>query len=179
VRYPRVENAASATISGVELDVEAIPFRGFRLRASATWLDAEFGHFSSIDPIYPERGEQDLTGNSLPQAPTWQAGVSGEYSFPISSALEITARADYKWQNEIYFDLFNNPLNTQDSYGLLNASLSIGTLDERWSLTAFTRNAFDERYVSSSLTSASDTVPARVGQLGSPSQYGVTLSYRF
>jgi iron complex outermembrane receptor protein len=179
VRYPRVENAASATISGVELDVEAIPFRGFRLRASATWLDAKFGQFTSIDPIYPERGDQDLTGNRLPQAPTWQAGVSGEYSWPISSVLEIVARADYKWQNEIYFDLFNNPLNTQDSYGLLNASLAIGTVDGRWSLTTFTRNALDERYVSSSLTSASDTVPARVGQLGSPSQYGVTLSYRF
>ena len=179
VRYPRVENAASAAISGVELDLEAIPFRGLRLRASATWLDAEFGHFTSIDPIYPERGEQDLSGNRLPQAPEWQLGVSGEYSFPISSTLEIKARADYKWQNEIYFDLFNNPLNTQDSYGLLNASLSIGTLDERWSLTAFTRNAFDERYVSQSLVSASDTVPARVGQLGAPSQYGVTLSHRF
>ncbi len=179
VRYPRVENAASAAISGVELDLEAIPFRGFRLRASATWLDAEFGRFTSIDPIYPERGEQNLTGNRLPQAPTWQAGVSGEYSLPISSALEITARADYKWQNEIYFDLFNNPLNTQDSYGLLNASVAIGTIDQSWSLTAFVRNAFDERYVSSSLTSASDTVPARVGQLGAPSQYGVTLSHRF
>ncbi|WP_175597228.1 TonB-dependent receptor [Peristeroidobacter soli] len=179
VRYPRVENAASATISGVELDLEAIPFRGLRLRASATWLDAEFGHFTSIDPIYPERGDQDLTGNRLPQAPQWQFGVSSEYSLPISSALEIVARADYKWQSEIYFDLFNNPLNTQGTYGLLNASVSIGTMDARWSLTAFIRNAFDERYVSQSLTSASDTVPARVGQLGAPSQYGVTLSHRF
>lgn len=179
VRYPRVENAASATISGVELDVEAIPFRGLRLRASATWLDAEFGQFTSIDPIYPERGDQDLTGNRLPQAPEWQFGVSGEYGLPISSSLEIRLRADYKWQSEIYFDLFNNPLNTQDTYGLLNGSVSIGTLDESWSLTAFIRNAFDERYVSSSITSASDTVPARVGQLGAPSQYGVTLSYRF
>lgn len=179
VRYPRVENAASASISGVELDLEAIPFRGMRLRASATWLDAQFGHLTSIDPIYPERGEQDLTGNSLPQAPEWQLGVSGEYRFPISSTLEITARADYKWQNEIYFDLFNNPLNTQDSYGLLNTSVSIGTTDDSWSLTAFIRNAFDERYVSQSVSSASDTVPARVGQLGAPSQYGVTLSHRF
>jgi len=179
VRYPRVENAASASISGLELDVEAIPVRGLRLRGSATWLDAQFGHFTSIDPIYPELGDQDLTGNRLPQAPRWQFGVSGEYSLPISSSLEIKARADYKWQSEIYFDLFNNPLNTQGTYGLLNASLSIGTLDERWSLTAFVRNAFDERYVSQSLTSASDTVPARVGQLGPPSQYGVTLNHRF
>lgn len=179
VRYPRVENAASATISGVELDVEAIPFRGARLRASATWLDAQFGRFSSIDPIYSERGEQDLTGNRLPQAPEWQFGVSGEYGLPISDSLEIRARADYKWQSEIYFDLFNNPMNTQGTYGLLNTSVTLGTLDESWSLTAFIRNAFDERYVSSSVTSASDTVPARVGQLGAPSQYGVTLSHRF
>jgi iron complex outermembrane recepter protein len=179
VRYPRVENAASAAIKGVELDLEAIPYRGLRLRASATLLDAQFGRFTSIDPIYPELGEQGLTGNRLPQAPEQQFGVSGEYSFPISRGLEITTRADYKWQSEIYFDLFNNPLNTQDSYGLLNLSLSIGTIDERWSLTAFARNTFDERYVSQSVTSASDTVPARVGQLGAPRQYGATLSYRF
>jgi iron complex outermembrane receptor protein len=179
VRYPRVENAASASISGVELDLEAIPYRGLRLRASATWLDAQFGRFTSIDPIYPERGDQDLTGSRLPQAPRWQFGVSGEYGFPISSTLEIEARADYKWQSEVYFDLFNNRLNTQGTYGLLNASLSLGTLDESWSLTAFVRNAFDERYVSSSVTSASDTVPARVGQLGAPSMVGVTLTHRF
>ena len=179
VRYPRVENAASAEIKGVELDVEAIPFRGLRLRASGTWLDAKFGRFTSIDPIYPERGEQDLTGNRLPQAPEWQFGVSGEYSLPISATVAITARADYKWQSNLYFDLFNNPLNTQDTYGLLNGSLSIGTLDEKWSLTAFARNAFDKRYVSQSLTAASDTVPARVGQLGTPREYGLTVNRRF
>jgi iron complex outermembrane receptor protein len=179
VRYPRIENAASADIRGVELDVEAIPYRGLRLRASATWLDAKFGHFTSIDPIYPERGEQDLTGNRLPQAPNLQFGLSGEYSFPISGRLGITARADYKWQNDIYFDLFNNPLNTQHAYGLLNGSLSIETLDEKWSLAAFARNAFDKRYVSQSLTAASDTVPARVGQLGTPREYGLALSHRF
>ena len=179
VRYPRIENAASATIRGVELDVEAIPYRGVRLRLSATRLDAGFGHFTSIDPIYPERGEQDLTGNRLPQAPEWQFNVSGEYRFPISRALELTARADYKWQSEIDFDLFNNALNTQGSYGLLNASLSLCTMDDKWVLTAWARNALDERYVSSSLTAASDTVPSRVGQLGSPRQYGATVSYRF
>ena len=178
VRYPRVENSATASITGVELEVEAIPFRGFRLRGAATWLDAQFGPFTSIDPIYPELGEQDLNGNRLPQAPDWQFSVSGEYSFPVSSSLEITARADYKWQDEIFFDLFNNPLNTQQSYGLLNASLSIATVDGNWSLTAFARNAEDERYVSQSLTAASAT-PSRVGQLGTPRQYGITLSHRF
>ena len=179
VRYPRVENAASAKIPGVELEVEAIPVRGLRLRAAGTWLDAKFGHFTSIDPIYPERGDQDFNGNRLPLAPRWQFNISGEYSFPISDKLKLTARGDYKWQSEIYFDLYNNPLNTQGSYGLMNASLSLATIDDGWSLTAFARNLFDKHYVSQSLTAASDTVPSRVGQLGEPRRYGVTLGHRF
>ncbi len=104
---------------------------------------------------------------------TWQFGLSGEYSFPISGRLGITARADYKWQNDIYFDLFNNPLNTQHAYGLLNGSALDRDARREWSLAAFARNAFDKRYVSQSLTAASDTVPARVGQLGTPREYGV------
>jgi iron complex outermembrane receptor protein len=179
VRYPRVENAATANIKGIELEIEALPFNGLRVMASGTRLFAEFGTFSSIDPIYPELGIKDLTGNRLPQAPEWQFSTSVEYSFDVSNNLELITRADYKWQDDVYFDLFNNELNTQDSYGLLNAAVTLATTDMAWSLTAFIRNAFDKRYVSQSLTAASDTTPSRVGQLGTPRMFGVALQHRF
>ncbi|WP_308910352.1 TonB-dependent receptor [Pseudokordiimonas caeni] len=179
VRYPRVENAATATIKGIELELEAIPTAGLRVVFSGTRLFAKFGEFTSIDPIYPELGIKDLTGNRLPQAPNWQFSASGEYTYELSGNLELIARADYKWQDDVYFDLFNNELNTQKSYGLLNASLTLGTTDAKWSLTAYARNAFDKRYVGQSLTAASDTTPSRVGQLGAPRMYGVTLLHRF
>lgn len=179
VRYPRVENAATADIKGIELEIEALPFSGLRVMASGTRLFAEFGEFSSIDPIYPELGVKDLTGNRLPQAPEWQFSTSVEYSFSVSDKLELTTRADYKWQDDVYFDLFNNELNTQDSYGLLNAAVTLGTHDYSWSLTAYVRNAFDKRYVSQSLTAASDTTPSRVGQIGAPRMYGIALQHRF
>ena len=179
VRYPRVENAATADIKGIELEVEALPFQGLRVMASGTRLFAEFGPFSSVDPIYPELGIKDLTGNRLPQAPDWQFSTSVEYSFDISDSFELITRADYKWQDDVYFDLFNNELNTQKSYGLLNAAVTLATTDTTWSLTAFVRNAFDKRYVGQSLTAASDTTPSRVGQLGTPRMYGIALQHRF
>ncbi|WP_417450608.1 TonB-dependent receptor [Kordiimonas sp.] len=179
VRYPRVENAATADIKGIELEVEALPFNGLRVMASGTRLFAEFGPFSSVDPIYPELGIKDLTGNRLPQAPDWQFSTSVEYSFDISDSFELITRADYKWQDDVYFDLFNNELNTQKSYGLLNAAVTLATTDTTWSLTAFVRNAFDKRYVGQSLTAASDTTPSRVGQLGTPRMYGIALQHRF
>ena len=127
-------------------------------------------------PLPP--GAVNLTGNQLTQAPEWQYNVSGQYVFPVSNSLEVTARADYKWQSEVYFDFYNNPMNTQDAYGLMNATLSLGSQDTSWTLSAWVRNAFDERYVSQGTTTTSAN-PARTGSIGMPRMYGVKLDYRF
>jgi iron complex outermembrane receptor protein len=178
VRYPKVENASTATIKGLELEIEAIPYPGLKLTGSATHLDGEYGQFFSIDPIFPELGNQDLGGNRTTQAPEWQLGASGEYNFPISATLEITARADYKWQSKVYFDIYNDALNVQDSYGLLNASIAVGSADQTWSISGWLRNAADERYLSQANVKPG-AAPARAGSLGTPRMYGATLTYRF
>lgn len=178
VRYPKVENASTATIKGIELELEAILYPGLKLTGSATRLEGEYGQFFSIDPIYPELGNQDLGGNRTTQAPKWQLGTSGEYNFALSDNLEITARVDYKWQSKVYFDIYNDALNVQDSYGLLNASLAVGAADETWSLSGWIRNAHDERYLSQANVKPG-AAPSRAGSLGTPRMYGATLTYRF
>ena len=196
VRYPRVENASSAEIKGVEFEFQAAPAEGLLITGAATHLDTAYGHFCNNDPLRPTIptdpgcvGEQvdgqplppgavDLTGNSLTQAPEWQYNISSQYVFPVSNSLKVSARADYKWQSEVFFDFYNNPQNTQDAYGLLNASLGIGSRDETWTLTAWIRNATDERYVSQGTTTTSAN-PSRTGSVGMPRMYGVKLDYRF
>jgi len=196
VRYPRVENASTAEIKGVEFEFQAAPAEGLLFTGAVTHLDTSYGQFCNNDPLRPTiptdpgcigetvdgeplpPGAVDLTGNSLSQAPEWQYNVSGQYVFPISNTLEVSARADYKWQSKVYFDFYNNPLNTQDAYGLLNTSLGIGSRDETWALTAWVRNATDERYVSQGTTTTSAN-PSRTGSIGMPRMYGVKLDYRF
>ena len=116
--------------------------------------------------------------NRLTQAPKWQFNVSGQYIFPVSESLEVTARADYKWQSRVMFDIYNNPLNTQAAYGLLNASLGLGSSDKMWTLTGWIRNAFDKRYVSQG-TTGSGANPFRTGSIGLPRMYGATLAFHF
>ena len=163
---------------------------------AVTRLDAKYGKFCNNDPLYPTvptaadcvgvtvngaplpPGAVNLEGNQLTQAPKWQANVSGEYAFPVSSRLEITARADYKWQSEVHFDIYNNPLNSQGSYGLLNSSLAVGALDKTWSLSAWIRNALDERYISQATTRPGANAYTS-GSTGTPRMYGATFNYRF
>ena len=124
------------------------------------------------------RGNRNLSGNTTTQAPKWQFSTSGEYNFPISAHLEITARVDYKWQSKVFFDIYNDALDVQDAYGLLNGSISVGTSDKDWLLTGWIRNALDERYLSEANVKPG-AAPSRAGSLGEPRMYGATLTYRF
>ncbi|MBY8829902.1 TonB-dependent receptor [Hephaestia mangrovi] len=196
VRFPKVENSSTASIKGVEFEFEAVPTSRLRFSGGATRLFATYGKFCNNDPLHPNAptdpacvnatadgqplppGAVSLTGNTLTQAPKWQFNTSGEYSIPVAANLEITARADYKWQSRVYFDIYNNPLVSQGAYGLLNASLALSTRDSAWSVTGWIHNAFDTRYISEGTTKPGAT-PYTTGSIGTPRMYGVTLYHHF
>jgi len=196
VFYPRVENSVTAKIKGAEFEAEVAPVTGLRLTGALTYLDARFGSFCNNDPLYPNiatdsgcigatrdgtplpAGAKDLEGNRLPQAPSWQYTVSGQYTVPVSEKLQTTARTDFKWQTRTFFDIYNNPQNSQANYGLLNASLSIGSRSSAWELAGWIRNAFDKRYISSA-NAGSGPNAAITGSVGLPRMYGATLYIRF
>lgn len=191
VRFPKVENSSEAKIRGLEFEIEATPIAGLRVTGAVTRLTTEYGRFCNNDPLYPSlptdpvcanlnlpSGAINLEGNALTQAPEWQYNVSSQYAFPVSETMEVTARADYKWQDTVYFDIYNNPINSEGAYGLLNASLSIGGMEQNWSLTAWVRNALDERYISQANTGPGANAYL-AGSIGMPRMYGATLTYRF
>lgn len=196
VRFPRVENSSTAQVKGIEFEFEAAPAAGLKFTGAVTYLDAKFGFFCNNDPLFPTQptspscvgvttngqvlppGAINLQNNTLTQAPEWQFNTSAQYTAPVSGTLEVTGRVDYKWQSRVFFDIYNNLQNSQAPYGLLNASLSIGTIDKAWSLTAWIRNAFDKRYISSG-SAGSGANAAVTGSLGMPQMFGGTLYHRF
>ncbi|MCR5879242.1 TonB-dependent receptor [Phenylobacterium sp. J367] len=196
VRFPRVENSTSATIKGIEFEGEANPINGLRFTGAVTYLDAGFGFFCNNDPLYPTQptspscvgetrdgqplppGAVQLEGNTLTQAPRWQYNLSAQYTVPVSDNLNLTARADYKWQSRTYFDIYNNPQNSQAAYGLLNGSVELASRDRAWALLAWIRNAADERYISQG-SAGSGATPAVTGSMGLPRMYGVTITHQF
>ncbi len=177
-----VRNASAATIKGIEMEAEAFLSENFMLTASGTWLDATFDELMTNDQIFPELGERDLRGNKLVRAPEWQFSVSGEYTIPLGEDWLAIMRADYYWQDQVFFTFFNHDMNSQDSYGLLNLSTAIETLDGQWRVSVFARNILDKRYVSTSTTflaASPEGEKTRFGNLGEPRMYGISLAYKF
>ena len=139
-----LKNAASATVQGVELELDALPLDQLRLSAGVAFLDATFDEFLSARGSAPDV-PIDVSDNRLSNAPKWAYSLSARYELDLFERGTLAFFAGYKWQDQIFFTQFNDPGNRQDAYGLLNAQIDFQTADGRWQFSVFGANLTDER----------------------------------
>jgi iron complex outermembrane receptor protein len=171
VSYSVVENAAAATIKGFEAELTVLPVEGLTLAGSVGYLDARY---DKVD------ARTSLTGNeNLQNVPRWNASVSGEYSVPVGP-LGLTARIDYSYRSEVYYELLNSPRARQPGYGILNGRITLKSDrgDGPWALAVFGTNLTDTQYYTA-MTDYYSSLGFVNGMPGRPREFGVTLSRRF
>lgn len=183
---PQTLNAASATIKGIETELQAQISDRIRLTAAGTYLDAKYDKLRSHDALFPELGTlgpaglniRDASGNQLVRAPKFQTSVGGEYNVPITDRIKVVASANYSWQSRIYFDIFNHDLISQGAYGITTAS--IGLDGGAWRVTLAATNLFDKRYFNQEFTSTGiGPVATHLGGLGEPRMVRLSASFDF
>jgi len=173
-----VKNAASARIKGVEVDGAFRVSDRLLVDFGATWLNGRFARYSTEDPKRPELGVLDLSGNVLPKAPEFKASVGARYSVPLSFG-RLDLRADYTWQDRIFFNAYNDLFARQSAYSWIKARATLNNIDETVSLSAYVDNLTNE-VVRSNAGYTGDIVGGfLVGSLAPPRTYGVEVSYRF
>ncbi len=168
-----VTNAASATISGAELEAVASVTAALELTLGLAYLDATYDD-------YPEApaaggGTVDAEGNRLNNAPELSAQVGLNYNRQFSLGT-FYASGHYAWQDEVFFTADNNSVDRQASYGLFDASLGILSVDERWEVSLWGHNLTDEDYIT---WSVQYTPPGRTGHAGPPRTYGVRVAWKY
>jgi len=166
-----VENAATAKISGVELELIAKPTDAWDLGLNLAWLNAEYDS-------YPEAAIAggaiiDASGNKLNNSPEMSGGVMAQYTHEMNSGGSFYIRGEYQFKSEVFFTADNNSVETQDDYSLINAFAGYTTANGKFSVELFGRNLADEEYITSS--GSFTLVPA--GRVGWPVTYGVQLRY--
>ncbi len=162
-----VENAAEATINGLELDLFARPSSRFQLELGISVLDDEFDSFSSQDPLEVARVQDalnaqgildpttlaiagsmvpttDLAGHSLQRAPDFSANAAAQYRFTVGDAGTLSVRGQYTYTDDISFDPFGNL--GQSAYGLFNANINYAPKSGNWFVNLYGRNLGDEEY---------------------------------
>ena len=144
VIFGGIDNAEQAESYGAELSLTAAPLEGLRVNVNAGWLRAEYQRFTALI----DGQNRVLDGLGIPNSPKWTVSADAEYRFPLSGRLSGVMRAEYFFRDTLRsttaaliqqgfpwvvpsFDVFN---------------LRVGVEHERYTLTLYVENLFDETY---------------------------------
>ncbi|VAW74567.1 Outer membrane receptor proteins, mostly Fe transport [hydrothermal vent metagenome] len=171
---PVVINAAEATIKGIDVSTRIQTTDALELSLGATFLDAAFDKFVSIDPNNPA-ADPNRSGGPLPQAPDVSINLGSRYHWRTGIG-KFTARLGYRYQSAVYFNSFKDRAVKEASYGLLDASIAFESRKGRWYAELFGKNLTDELYARSKIRD--DPLVGVMRFWGDPRTIGLRVGFR-
>ncbi len=182
---PIIRNVGKAEVKGAEFEFAALLTDMITMDGSATYVDATFTEGSLTEPLRPAPLTQppgtlltDLDGKRLPRAPEWKLNLGAQADFSALGG-DMTVRADYSWQDEIYFTVFNIEAASQDAYGVWRARASYRPHDSQWRFAVFGENLSDETYFTNQILTGTVYGAEFVGSLGAPRTVGFEAAVTF
>jgi iron complex outermembrane receptor protein len=168
------ENAGKAEIKGFELEVVGLLTDSFEVGGSFAYLDAEYTEFFGTPSI---TGTGDFSGNVMRQAPEYSFYLYARYTFTLQNSSQISAKVDYAYQDDMFFDPNNNPITISPSYDLWNARLAWTSANKNWEVAGWIKNIGDEDYNHHAFSQRGSRIA--FGRFGPPRHYGVTVTYNY
>jgi iron complex outermembrane receptor protein len=165
-----ITNIPKSRIFGVDASARWAPFTGASLQLSGTYIDSKIQRWQAVSPssAYPRIVSYDAAGLPLPNTPKWSLVASPSYAFAVGGDRQIKLAADYYYRSgtkgigAVFQDI--------PGYGLVDAEISCGPADGRWSVAIWGKNVFDKYYYNyAGLPGNSNYVRA----VGAPATYGV------
>lgn len=145
-----VRNASGAKTQGIEADMRWALDEHFTLSGAVAYLDFEFTNFLNGQCYFQQvpdvaGGFCNYTGKRNAVTPKWTGNLNGDFSHDLGGNLKlgINLNADY---SSSYIAAANlDPRTRQGGYVKMGARLSLGHVDDNWSIALIGRNLTNER----------------------------------
>jgi iron complex outermembrane recepter protein len=162
-------NAGAGTVSGVEIEYQALLSPNFTLQGNFALLDAEYDEFitNNINVADSQR---------FTNAPERSAAITGLHTLPLAAGGSFTTRVSYSYQSEVYPTTDLSEAIKQPGYGLLSAGL-IWQTDGAWRFALEGSNLTDKVYRTTGYNIGA--LGILTGFYGAPRTYSLTASYDF
>lgn len=148
-------NAGKLRTKGFEVNLTARPIDAFTFNLGVVHNDARY-HGAVFFPCGPSdvagqgkcgaNGLQSLNGAPSVGSPRWKVVTSVAHQIDLPGDLKVDTRVGYNWRSKINYQLYMDPITSQSSYGLLDASIGIGSRNDRWMVTLFGKNLTNKFY---------------------------------
>jgi len=166
---------------GVDVDFAwATPISGLTIAGGITQDLTNIDNFGNALPDFCGGRGNGCTArdnNRLSFAPLWSGALSASYLIPIGT-LGLRTSVEEKYNSSYNTGSDLDPRKIQQGFGLLNARIGFGALDESWAIEAWGANLADKYYYAVAFDSPFqfDTIAS---YLGAPRTFGLTARVKF
>jgi iron complex outermembrane recepter protein len=168
-----IQNAAKATIDGVEAQLTAIPIDHLTFQGGMAYTHPKYERY-----ISPATGT-DLSSQAFSQVSKWSYTVSEQYLVPMFFG-DVSERLDWDWRSSA--NLFPvgtiTSLDVQPAYGTLNGVLQATLQDSQVDIRLFAKNLLDKTYFQT-IFDLYSSIGVVSGSPGAPRTWGVSVTKRF
>ena len=145
-----VQNAAAATIAGIETDMTWQISDRLNIWANLGWLDFEFDSYPSGPCTVAQAAAiappcfQDLAGRTAPKAPEWNGAFGFRHVRPITGSIELFSSATVVYSDDYFQDADLDLFTLEESFVKVDAQIGVAAADGRWSVGLLGKNLTDE-----------------------------------
>jgi len=170
-----IENAAAATIQGVELEATLIASDDLEMGLYYAYTDASYDEWNSVGaggvPV-------DLRATRFGYLSEHKGGVWARYRLPLQVHGDIFVQGSAAFQSDAQLDDTSGPGVVQDGYTLYNARLEWRDIAPGVTFALWGNNLTNEEYMigTNNVYASAGFVAA---YLGEPRTYGVDLRFNF
>lgn len=188
-----VSNIDEVELYGAELNLTAELMKGWTVFGSANVTESE---------IKANASRPVTVGNKSPYTADYTINLGTQIDLPISNSVDFVTRADYRITGPTWFHTLQDDPNPtlfsgllpisalalpsfvgdadytvaqRDAFGVMD--LRIGLEGERWSVTAYAENLFNEKYLNEVITAVE--FGGSFISPGARQRFGVELGYKF
>ncbi len=176
--YPA--NVPEVRVQGVELDLAALLFEGFQVRASVAYADGENTDYPAGPcPLEVQTAATvacNLTGVKLAGLSKWVGTIGFDYIVPAGPGA-VVVHVDSISRSGYNSDTSASQYTAISGYTVTNAGLGY-RFKSGWEFDVFARNLFDTDYITA-LTIQTGNSGLILGQPSDPRMVGATLRLKF
>lgn len=170
-----VVNAASATVTGFEVELTGAVTEALTVRGSLGLMEGEYDDFDPDLPpgLLPQDDLDSFESFDLPYTPKVTSSLSVSYYVPLGSG-GVTLDTTVNYTDEMLTLTTDTPENRRDSTVIWGAGAT-WQLNEKFIVKAYARNLTDESYLQVGREYGSPWGRAQIWS--APRSYGVSLRY--
>jgi iron complex outermembrane recepter protein len=166
---------------GVDVDFAwATPISGLTIAGGVTQDLTNIDNFGNALPDFcggPGNSCTARDNNRLSFAPLWSGALSASYLIPFGT-LGLRTSVEEKYNSSYNTGSDLDPRKIQEGFGLLNARIGFGALDESWAIEAWGANLADKYYYAVAFDSPFQ-LNTIASYLGAPRTFGLTARVKF